>query len=670
MIPHHSKRLETLADTCAEKAWRVAMSLLGDTHEAYDAVQQAFLVAARKSAQIPASDPWPWFAQVVAYEARNLRRKKRPATISNGPGSWLDNQAAPATIDPSRVLEDSELREHLTAAMRGLPWKEREAITLTRVAGLSHDEAARVMDMPRKTLTSHVLRGVDRLRDSLAKHGRDGDTLLAACPLMMPNGGLEAALAGWKAAALTVPAGTAATVATAASGAMLMKNMVVIGGLALAAGLAGGYFANTLVESEPEVIREVPPEVKQELEQARLDAAKAGERARAESASRIAERESAIAGLKIDLEAANKRIEAGLGDRAELEAAVAKLRSELDKAMAEVEKKDGEVLGMRAANEALQKELSVLGGSAQDRAPVFSFGEFGSLDGVVNANWKEIAVASRAVGDAIARRYTAIREGRRPSREDSLIIQENTERVRKYEYRTIGKLPSFALHNGELTHPISLTNTIAAILQDNGADLTEDQISQFTRLGEAWEKEDAARRKLYGPATPRAKKMLDEYVSKGVFTDALLAALTSHQKSFIVNPVTHRVAGLDLLCPTLMIVHTTTRITVPDAAAMKAKLAEEVVKAFKLSEAQTAQLGPLVDAWALEVASLTTPLPRGEERYYTFDEGVVAGRAVVNLYQQMLTVFDLSDESRSLLLDSHTWFIPRLLSPAPPTPGG
>jgi len=655
MIPHHSKRLEVLADTCAERAWRVAAALLGDPHEAYDAVQQAYLVAARKAEQIPASDPWPWFAQVVAFEARNLRRRKRPSSHPDGQPESAD----PMAVDPAAEAERHETRESLQAALRGLPWKEREAITLTRVAGLSHDEAARLMDMPRKTLTSHVLRGVDRLRESLGRRGEEVSTMLGVLPLAMPVGGMEAAAAGWKSAAVaSVGTGSAVAGTAVVGGAMAMKQAMLVGGMALALGLAGGYLAKDVMAEDPAPVTPSAPTVSvDEFERVKQEAASAGQREREARADRAKELEKA----QIDRDAA-VALAKSANQRAEsLDAAVGTLRADLDKALQSMGEVSKELVRTRADMDALKIELAEVDPNAGERAPVFTFGTTGQIDGVLNANWKEIAVASKAVGDAIARRYQARAAGKAPSNDDALIQQENTERVRKYEYRTIGKIPSWAKHNGELTHPISLANTLAAMLRDAGDPLTEAQIAQITKLGLAWEEEDASRRRLYGENTPRSLKMFEEYVTKGAFTDSLYAELTPRQRELVVNPVTHRRAGLDLLCPTLLILHTTPIVNGANIDEIKGKVVGVLAKAYGMDEGLKAQLVPLVDAWGLEVAGLLDPVAKADERHYSYQQGVVAGRAMANLHQQMLALLKLPEAGKAALLDDYTWFLPRVV---------
>jgi len=53
-------------------------------------------------------------------------------------------------------------------ALANLPLHERTAVTLCCQNGLSHDEAARVLDIPLGTVKTNVLRGREKLKKMLA----------------------------------------------------------------------------------------------------------------------------------------------------------------------------------------------------------------------------------------------------------------------------------------------------------------------------------------------------------------------------------------------------------------------------------------------------------------------------------------------------------------------
>jgi DNA-directed RNA polymerase specialized sigma24 family protein len=63
---------------------------------------------------------------------------------------------------------DPGLRHDLMNALANSPLHERTAVTLCCQNGLSHDEAAHVLDIPLGTVKTNVLRGREKLKKMLA----------------------------------------------------------------------------------------------------------------------------------------------------------------------------------------------------------------------------------------------------------------------------------------------------------------------------------------------------------------------------------------------------------------------------------------------------------------------------------------------------------------------
>ncbi len=92
---------------------------------------------------------------------------KRPANERNWSGSTrveLEAEHDPQTVDPA-------LKHDLMHALQLLPLHERSAILLCCQNGLSHDEAARVLEIPLGTVKTNVLRGREKLKKILAEWG-------------------------------------------------------------------------------------------------------------------------------------------------------------------------------------------------------------------------------------------------------------------------------------------------------------------------------------------------------------------------------------------------------------------------------------------------------------------------------------------------------------------
>jgi RNA polymerase sigma-70 factor (ECF subfamily) len=101
----------------------------------------------------------------IAYNCfrEDARRRKELVGIDE---EQLQAEADPQTVDPG-------LRHDLMHALSLLPLRERSAVLLCCQNGLSHDEAARVLDIPLGTVKTNVLRGREKLKKMLAAWGPD-----------------------------------------------------------------------------------------------------------------------------------------------------------------------------------------------------------------------------------------------------------------------------------------------------------------------------------------------------------------------------------------------------------------------------------------------------------------------------------------------------------------
>ncbi|MBK8206843.1 MAG: sigma-70 family RNA polymerase sigma factor [Planctomycetes bacterium] len=621
--------LERCFNLCAERAWRLACGLLRDPHEAHDCVQQAFVAAARKPERIPRDDPWPWFSAVLVHEARNLRRKRRPSHAE-------EFEMQDPSPGPANNAQRGETAQQLRLALETLPEAEREAIALTYISGLTHVEAAESLGMPVKTLSSHVSRGMERLRQRLNRKEESLMASLAVLPAFAPPGGWDAALAAWKSAAFSSASTAGAAVAT---GAVMANKGLIAAGLALAIGIGfgGGFFAERAIHPDPQPVH-TPQAASEEV------SAPASTDQPAQSRKHAAQVPD-----ETSKEVADAKVEAR---QAKDEAT--KLRAELAAVAAERDE-------ARDRADQLEAELGPIKAEQLEREPTFTFGRYGQIDGVRKSNWKELSRANRVVVECIREIRAAQRKGEQPSREVQIRLQRHTEIVRQYEYETIGVIKSWARHNGELTHPLTVANMFAGELREAGLPLSDDQRAQIERLGLAYEGDWEAAQGKYGNTTPRCEKLLDEYLLKGAFMDSLYDVLTTEQRAQLVDPATYRVAFSDLHCPTLMLIHTSPILTGQDNAELRQKLRDMLVQRYKVEEAQLDTLAPLLESWVADVAGALTPVSQAETRFYTYDQAAIALRGTVKLVKSMRDLVALSEEARAALLDSYDVYIPRIV---------
>ena len=104
-----------------------------------------------------------WLFSIAFNEFRMVaRRRTELAWTLADPGDFSEPP------EPSAPACDRHLAMDLTAALQLLTTPERAAVVLCCQNGLSHEEAARVLDCPMGTVKTNILRGREKLRRQLS----------------------------------------------------------------------------------------------------------------------------------------------------------------------------------------------------------------------------------------------------------------------------------------------------------------------------------------------------------------------------------------------------------------------------------------------------------------------------------------------------------------------
>ncbi|MBI4520572.1 MAG: sigma-70 family RNA polymerase sigma factor [Gemmatimonadetes bacterium] len=143
--------------------FRYLVRLTGDADVAHDAAQEAFT---RLIAQPPRDEsPRAWLFTVAPNlvrgggKSRTRRLELLHATVPAGP-------AADPQPDPEQLVEASERRTAIRAALAELTDKERE-ILLMREEGFSHKEIAEAVGTTTGSVGTMVARALDKLATAL-----------------------------------------------------------------------------------------------------------------------------------------------------------------------------------------------------------------------------------------------------------------------------------------------------------------------------------------------------------------------------------------------------------------------------------------------------------------------------------------------------------------------
>jgi RNA polymerase sigma-70 factor (ECF subfamily) len=136
-----------------------AMAILADREDAFDALQEAFIDAYQALSRFDMSRQfYPWFYTILRNRCFKLAsgRKKNA-------GLNLDEALILAPV--SDVAPED--RVSLEKALLELSSAERELLTLRHLDGLSYDELAERLEIPKGTVMSRLYHARKRLREKL-----------------------------------------------------------------------------------------------------------------------------------------------------------------------------------------------------------------------------------------------------------------------------------------------------------------------------------------------------------------------------------------------------------------------------------------------------------------------------------------------------------------------
>jgi len=163
---------DALARAVAPRLYRAAHRIVRDLDSAQDATQQALVAMWRELPRLREPDRFDaWTYQlVVRYCLMELRSRRRRLTVVRN----LHDVGSSALNEPSRPDESRSIadRDELERAFRLLTEEQRAIVVLRHYVGLSVDESAEVLGLPRGTAASRLHYATRALRAALEANDR------------------------------------------------------------------------------------------------------------------------------------------------------------------------------------------------------------------------------------------------------------------------------------------------------------------------------------------------------------------------------------------------------------------------------------------------------------------------------------------------------------------
>lgn len=159
--------------TITPDLYKVAYYTLGNSHDAEDAVSEAFIEAFRGVTRLRDANSFkPWIMKILS-----IRCKRKIAGYVKNKQVFDIEDFMTTLSDEGDVAEDVARQVTVMSAMARLNPQERQIVALSVLQGYTTREIAEIMATPQGTISSKLHRTLAKLRKMLEQ-----DTLSSATP--------------------------------------------------------------------------------------------------------------------------------------------------------------------------------------------------------------------------------------------------------------------------------------------------------------------------------------------------------------------------------------------------------------------------------------------------------------------------------------------------------
>ncbi|MDA0327877.1 MAG: RNA polymerase sigma factor [Gemmatimonadetes bacterium] len=163
-----SRFYEPLVRAYEPAGLRLAVAMLGNTEDAKDALQMAFIKTYDTLPRFDLRRPFgPWFFQILRNQCRDLLRSRKAKFNVEALDEQIEQKPADAEGGPERTRQRSEAIELLWKGLEGIGTEHREILVLKELEGFRYSEIAQILEIPEGTVASRLYHARSALREAL-----------------------------------------------------------------------------------------------------------------------------------------------------------------------------------------------------------------------------------------------------------------------------------------------------------------------------------------------------------------------------------------------------------------------------------------------------------------------------------------------------------------------
>lgn len=169
VIQGDSSALRAIYDRCSDRAFAIALKVLGTRPDAEEVLQETFLEIWKRAREYdPRRGGIEGWVVTIARSRSIDRLRARGAAVAHlsevSAGNPISDAAAPL-----EAAEQRQNRERIQAALRSLPAEQRTVLELAYFEGLSQREIAERTGDPLGTVKTRVRLGMEKMALMLAE---------------------------------------------------------------------------------------------------------------------------------------------------------------------------------------------------------------------------------------------------------------------------------------------------------------------------------------------------------------------------------------------------------------------------------------------------------------------------------------------------------------------
>ena len=159
------RAFEVLVTKYEKPVYNAALRMLGDSDDAADVTQTAFMKAFEKlDSYNPDYRFYSWIYRIVINESIDVLNRRKRSTE-------LDEARLSGGYSPERTIRESQLSAAMQEALMTVSVEYRTVVVLKHFMELSYREISQTLEIPEKTVKSRLFTARQLLKERLADKG-------------------------------------------------------------------------------------------------------------------------------------------------------------------------------------------------------------------------------------------------------------------------------------------------------------------------------------------------------------------------------------------------------------------------------------------------------------------------------------------------------------------